>query len=77
MQVLIAHGLKKLVEEYKSHPFKNHSAFTKKFIGFENCEIIRDYRVSYNFDDNKLTFKFLTRTRSRFKRKCKFTLKLS
>jgi hypothetical protein len=67
--------VKNLVKEYKIHPFKNHSAFTKKFDGFKGYDdIIREYRVSYQFDDNKLTFKFLTKTRSRFKRKCKFTL---
>jgi hypothetical protein len=65
----------KLVKSYKTHPFKIYSAQTEKFDGFkDSADIIREYRVSYQFDENLLIFKLLTKTKSRFKRKCKFTL---
>ena len=64
----------KLVSSYKRSPFRNKSAYTHRVSVFRNYHFVKDIRVSYEFQDDKLVFKLLTRTTSRFVRKCQFVL---
>ncbi|CAG7580775.1 MAG: hypothetical protein SLAVMIC_00552 [uncultured marine phage] len=68
--------IEKLVSSYKRSPFRNKSAFTHKVSVFRNFHFIKDIKVSYEFQDDKLVFKLLTRTNSRFNRKAQFILNL-
>ena len=69
--------IKSLIEEYKRSPFKKKSAFTSKLNMFRNIYFLRDYRLSYQFEDNVLVFKQLVRYQSRFKRITKNTILLN
>lgn len=68
--------LSKLDKNYKLKPFKKKSSYTYKINSFETIDIVNRYlRVQYIKDSN-LVFKLLTKTKSRYKRKCQLVLKI-
>lgn len=68
----------KLYKEYKTHPFKNKSAYTFKISVFPNKKLFhREVRIGYYFENNCLVFKFLTRrSNSKYKRVFSHTIRL-
>jgi hypothetical protein len=75
---IVKKSIEKLIKTHKSKPFKRKSAFTESITVFRICDdVMKDIRISYTLSDDKLTFKLLTRTKSRFKRKCQFILNIN
>lgn len=75
---LVESSIMKLVKNHKAKPFKRKSAYTEKIPVFVNSDnIINFIRVSYELHEDKLIFKFLTKTKSRFKRKVQFILPIN
>lgn len=71
-------SIEKLVSNYKSKPFRNKSSFTDRIKSFSNVDIDnRELRIQYVFQGNSLIFKFLTRTKTRFNRKCQLVIKFN
>lgn len=70
--------LNKMLETYKMSPNKRKSAYIHKIKQFSNIDgFLREFRLSYEFIDDKLVFKLLTRYHWKYKRKVKFVLPLN
>lgn len=74
---ILKKSIEKLIQTNKSKPYKRKSAFTNSITSFRSIDdVVKEIRISYTLTDEKLTFKLLTRTKSRFKRKCQFVINL-
>jgi len=69
--------LNKMVETYKMSPNKKKSAHIHKVKVFKDVDFLREFKISYEFVDDNLIFKLLTRHQSwKYKRKINFVLPL-
>ena len=69
--------IEKLIQRHKGKPFKRQSGFTQNVGVFGKVDgIVKEIRVTYTLTNDKLTFKLLTRHKSRFNRKSQFVINL-